>query len=83
MNTPDVEGRLLARAIELAVENAERGQLPFGALVVRDGHILAEGVNTALKDSDPTAHAEVAAVRRACAEVADARSHRGGDHLEL
>ncbi len=56
----------LARAVSLALENAAGGQLPFGALVVRDGTVLATGVNTALRDHDPTAHAEVAAIRAAC-----------------
>jgi guanine deaminase len=56
----------LGRAIELAVENAAAGQLPFGALVVRDGEVLATGVNTSLRDHDPTAHAEVEAIRNAC-----------------
>jgi tRNA(Arg) A34 adenosine deaminase TadA len=57
---------MLRRAVELAAENAAAGQLPFGALVVRDGQVLATGVNTALRDHDPAAHAEVAAVRTAC-----------------
>src|SRR4051794_12474340 len=56
----------LRRAVDLAAGNAAAGQLPFGALVVRDGEVLAIGVNTALRDRDPTAHAEVAAVRNAC-----------------
>jgi tRNA(Arg) A34 adenosine deaminase TadA/catechol 2,3-dioxygenase-like lactoylglutathione lyase family enzyme len=56
---------LLAEAVRLARENAESGQRPFGALVVRDGEVVSEGVNTALRDSDPTAHAEVAAIRNA------------------
>jgi guanine deaminase len=56
----------LRRAVELAVENASAGRLPFGALVVQDGRILATGVNTTARDHDPTAHAEVAAVRSAC-----------------
>lgn len=56
----------LRRAVELAVENASAGQLPFGALVVEAGRILATGVNTTLRDHDPTAHAEVAAIRSAC-----------------
>lgn len=56
---------LLAEAVRLARENAEAGQHPFGALVVRDGEVLATGVNTALRDSDPTAHAEVQAIRNA------------------
>ncbi len=56
----------LRHAIELATANAEVGQLPFGALVVREGVVVASGVNTSLRDDDPTAHAEVAAVRAAC-----------------
>ena len=65
--TPDArETLLLADAIRLAVDNAAAGQLPFGALVFRDGEVLATGVNTARRDTDPTAHAEVAAVRAAC-----------------
>lgn len=62
---------LLDRAVQLAVDNAAAGQLPFGALVVREGTVLAIGVNTALRDNDPTAHAEVAAVRAACRELGE------------
>ncbi len=60
---------LLERAVSLALENAEAGQRPFGALVARDGDVLATGVNTALRDEDPTAHAETAALRAACRRV--------------
>jgi guanine deaminase len=60
----------LARAVILASDNAASGQLPFASLVVRDGTVLATGVNTALRDHDPTAHAEFAAVRAACRESA-------------
>lgn len=67
-NEPMSEGELLRRSVDLALQNADRGQLPFAALVVREGRIVAEGVNTALRDWDPVAHAEVAAVRRACAD---------------
>lgn len=59
----------IRHAVRLAVDNAAAGQLPFGAVVVRDGQILATGVNTALRDRDPTAHAEVAAIRTACADL--------------
>lgn len=59
----------LSRTVALAVDNAAAGQLPFGALIVRDGAVVATGVNTALRDRDPTAHAEVAAVRNACQAV--------------
>jgi guanine deaminase len=61
-----VERALVRRAIDLAVDNAAVGQLPFGAIVARDGAIVATGVNTSLRDHDPTAHAEVVAVRNAC-----------------
>ena len=56
---------LLAEAVRLARENAEAGQGPFGALVVRGDEILGRGVNTTLEDADPTAHAEVQAIRDA------------------
>jgi tRNA(Arg) A34 adenosine deaminase TadA/catechol 2,3-dioxygenase-like lactoylglutathione lyase family enzyme len=57
---------LLERAVALARANVEAGEEPFGSLVVRDGEVLGEGVNTTRRDADPTAHAEVAAVREAC-----------------
>lgn len=54
---------LLDRTIDLALANAEQGLEPFGALVWRDGAVLGEGVNTIHADADPTAHAEIAALR--------------------
>jgi guanine deaminase len=59
------EEQLLQRAIELALDNVADGQEPFGALVVRDGEVLGTGVNSVGQDMDPTAHAEIAAVRAA------------------
>lgn len=55
------------RAIALAVENvrSSRGG-PFGALVVKDGELVASGVNLVTSTNDPTAHAEVVAIRAAC-----------------
>lgn len=67
-----VAGRLLRRAVALAADNAAQGQLPFGALVVRAGEVLASGVNTQVADHDPTAHAEIAAIRAACAALGSA-----------
>jgi guanine deaminase len=66
----DVDPELLARAVQLANDNADAGRLPFGALVVRGGEVVGTGVNTAARDLDPTAHAEVAAVRDACSKLA-------------
>lgn len=61
--------KLIEQAVDLAIANADEGQLPFGAVVVLDGAVVATGVNTALRDSDPTSHGEVAAVRNACAAL--------------
>jgi guanine deaminase len=55
----------LRLAIELALENVAGGGRPFGAIVVRDGGEVAAGVNRAVQDGDPTAHAELLAIREA------------------
>jgi guanine deaminase len=60
----------MARAIQLAVENVLSGQGgPFGAVIVKDGNILAEGANRVTLTNDPTAHAEVLAIREACKKL--------------
>jgi guanine deaminase len=57
----------MRRVIALAVENVRSGRGgPFAALVVRDGAVIAEGTNLVTSTNDPTAHAEVIAIRRAC-----------------
>ena len=61
--------RWLLEAVRLAAANAAEGGFPFGAVVVRDGDVLASGVNTVLRDADPTAHAEVEAIRAACRQL--------------
>jgi tRNA(Arg) A34 adenosine deaminase TadA len=60
----DVEA--MKRCIELAREALERGDHPFGSVLVRDGSIFAEGQNRVNTKLDPTAHAESEAVREAC-----------------
>jgi len=58
------------RAIELAVENVEQGRGgPFAAIVVRDGKVIAEGTNLVTSANDPTAHAEIVAIRKACSTL--------------
>jgi guanine deaminase len=65
MNSP-----FMARAIQLAIENVRSGQGgPFGAVIVKDGNILAEGANQVTLTNDPTAHAEVLAIRGACRKL--------------
>jgi tRNA(Arg) A34 adenosine deaminase TadA len=60
----------MARAIALSIENVRSGRGgPFGAVVVRGGKIIAEGVNCVTAVNDPTAHAEVVAIREACKKL--------------
>jgi guanine deaminase len=62
----------MQRAIALAVENVTSGRGgPFGALVVKEGHVIAEGTNQVTANFDPTAHAEVVAIREACKRLGD------------
>lgn len=61
----------LARTIDLATENVANGGGPFGALIVRDGELVAEGQNRVTASLDPTAHAEVVAIRAACQTIGD------------
>jgi guanine deaminase len=65
------DAQWLARSIDLAVANVADGGGPFGALIVRDGVVLAEGQNRVTRDLDPTAHAEVVAIRAACTAIGD------------
>lgn len=59
----------MQRAIDLAVENVRNGGGPFGAVIARGDEIVAEGVNRVTSQHDPTAHAEVQAIRKACSEL--------------
>lgn len=64
-----VEQDFMKQAIELAVENVRGGGGPFAALIVRDGRIVATGVNRVTATNDPTAHAEIVAIRAACRAI--------------
>ena len=63
----------MARALEMARLAGFRGEVPVGAVLVRDGVILAEGHNRTVTRSDPTAHAEVVVIRDAAARQGDWR----------
>jgi tRNA(Arg) A34 adenosine deaminase TadA len=60
----------LRQAIALARANMEKGGRPFGAIIVRDGKIIATGINEILATNDPTAHAEMTAIRAASQKLA-------------
>lgn len=60
----------MARAIELSIENVRSAQGgPFGAVIVKGNQIIAEGTNCVTSSNDPTAHAEITAIRKACAKL--------------
>lgn len=59
--------RFMREAVRIAAENVRSGRGgPFGAVVVRDGRVIARGTNLVTESNDPTAHAEVVAIREAC-----------------
>lgn len=61
------KNEMMREAIRLSIENVESGNGgPFGAVVVKDGKIIARGTNQVTSSNDPTAHAEVVAIRKAC-----------------
>jgi guanine deaminase len=73
-NQPTASGddaQWMARAIALATDNVANGGGPFGAIVVKDGVVVAEGINRVTPNLDPTAHAEVVAIRAACQALGD------------
>ena len=60
----------MARAIQLSIENVHSGRGgPFGAVIVKDGNAIAESANQVTATNDPTAHAEILAIRAACAKL--------------
>jgi len=62
--------KFMRRAIELSIENVtQRGGGPFGCVIVKDDKIIAEGYNKVTANNDPTAHAEVTAIRNACEKL--------------
>jgi tRNA(Arg) A34 adenosine deaminase TadA len=64
------------RAIALAIENVKSGRGgPFAALVVKDDKVIAEGTNRVTSANDPTAHAEIVAIREACRALGDFQLH--------
>ena len=59
--------KFMKKAIRLSIANVDKGRGgPFGAVVVKDGKVIARGANSVTSTNDPTAHAEVVAIRKAC-----------------
>jgi tRNA(Arg) A34 adenosine deaminase TadA len=67
MNDKQIE--FMREAVQLSIENIHNGGGPFGAVIVKDGAIIGRGVNRVTSHNDPTAHAEVMAIREASANL--------------
>ena len=61
--------RYMLEAVKEAARAAEEGEVPVGAVIVKDGEVIATGANRVVPNSDPTAHAEVMAIRNACKKL--------------
>ena len=70
-NFTSEDKKFMQLAIDLSIENVAAGGGPFGAVVVRNGEVIATGTNRVTANCDPTAHAEVSAIRAACAKLGD------------
>lgn len=68
MKITDEDIRFMNMAATLAENNIDEGGGPFGAVIVRDGEVVATGVNRVTASNDPTTHAEVNAIRNACSK---------------
>jgi tRNA(Arg) A34 adenosine deaminase TadA len=68
--------QFMKKAIQIAINNLERnGGGPFGAVVVKDGEIIGEGHNEVIQTNDPTSHAEIVAIRKACDKLGTYHLH--------
>jgi guanine deaminase len=64
-----MDNPFMTRAIQLSIDNVQSGGGPFGAVVVKDGVLIAEAANQVTATNDPTAHAELLAIRNACKKL--------------
>lgn len=67
----DFQKKWMRKAIRLSIKSVESGGGPFGAVIVKDGKEIASGVNRVTKRLDPTAHAEIVAIRKAAGKLKD------------
>ena len=69
LNYSTEDKAFMEMAIRLSEENVDNGGGPFGAVIVRDGEVISTGTNRVVPNNDPTAHAEVLAIRSACSRL--------------
>jgi tRNA(adenine34) deaminase len=75
-----VDEQCMQRALQLATQAAQHGEVPVGAVLVCDGQIIGEGYNQPISTHDPTAHAEIVAIRHACQQL---QNYRLPEHTTL
>ena len=63
------KSKFMLRAIELSIQSAKTKGGPFGCVIVKENKIIAEGFNQVTLNNDPTAHAEIVAIRKACQKL--------------
>ena len=82
--TKEYNPEFMEMAARLSYENIDKGGGPFGAVIVKDGEVVATGVNTVTLDNDPTAHAEVnlAACRSASVPITLVRANVKGSRID-
>jgi tRNA(adenine34) deaminase len=68
-----IENAFMLAALELAKQAAAQGEVPVGAVVVKDGEVIGRGYNRPITSADPTAHAEIVALREAAAKLGNYR----------
>ena len=73
----------MAHALTLAKQAEQQGEVPVGAVIVRDNELLGEGWNQPISSHDPTAHAEIQALRDACHKVGNYRLPRSTLYVTL
>jgi tRNA(adenine34) deaminase len=73
MSGPDTHDAFMRQALELARRGLHLGEVPIGALVVADGRVVGEGFNQPIRAADPTAHAEIVALRQAAGAAGNYR----------
>ena len=64
-----MKNKFMSRAIELSIKSVNNGTGPFGAVIVKNEKIIAEGSNKVTSTNDPTAHGEIVAIREACKKI--------------
>ena len=73
INQSDIDFKFMSMALQLARQAEQEGEVPVGAVILLDGNIIGEGWNSPIRSNDPTAHAEIVALRTAAGNMGNYR----------